>query len=404
MIENNNLKKINLLKQEKIFNNLPSKYQSFILQNTNLSFSDLRIFSMMISDLLAWQEDLSYLDNADFSYENFKTSYENLKKEPYTLPKKTFLKQSQVEYNNYPKTILGRCPVASLKTRCCNLYTLDTAQGCGFSCAYCAIPTFYAGGKTVNLPSNLEEVLNDLIIDSEKLYHIGTGQAGDSLLYTFDKEARLLCNFANKHKANVVLELKSKSSNIEPFLKLELPKNMVFTWSLNPNEVANSLEGGAVSLQHRLDSAKKMVEHGAKIGFHIHPVVPFLGYEKAYENLVTQVENQFKTDDIVMISLGTLTFSKRTIKYIRETAIETNLLKLPFVESASKFSFDLPTKEKMFSHVFNCFSKEFREQIYFYLCMEDESLWQKTLGKSYNNNDDFEKDMLMSYRKKMDII
>jgi len=37
---------------------------------------------------------------------------------------------------------LGRCPVASEKTRCCNLLTLDAVEKCGFDCSYCSIQSF----------------------------------------------------------------------------------------------------------------------------------------------------------------------------------------------------------------------------------------------------------------------
>jgi spore photoproduct lyase len=37
---------------------------------------------------------------------------------------------------------LGYCPVASEKTRCCNLLTLDAVERCGFDCSYCSIQSF----------------------------------------------------------------------------------------------------------------------------------------------------------------------------------------------------------------------------------------------------------------------
>ncbi len=43
--------------------------------------------------------------------------------------------------------ILGKCPVASVKTRCCNLLTLDAAKNCGFDCSYCSIQSFYNQNK-----------------------------------------------------------------------------------------------------------------------------------------------------------------------------------------------------------------------------------------------------------------
>ena len=43
------------------------------------------------------------------------------------------------------KEIFGRCPVASKKTLCCNLRTIDAVENCLYGCSYCTIQTFYDG-------------------------------------------------------------------------------------------------------------------------------------------------------------------------------------------------------------------------------------------------------------------
>ena len=43
-------------------------------------------------------------------------------------------------------TVLGWCPVASPKTVCCNLRTLDAVQGCGMGCSW-QYPDFYDDRK-----------------------------------------------------------------------------------------------------------------------------------------------------------------------------------------------------------------------------------------------------------------
>ena len=43
------------------------------------------------------------------------------------------------------KSIWGMCPVASEKTVCCNLRTIDAVENCVFGCSYCTVQTFYPG-------------------------------------------------------------------------------------------------------------------------------------------------------------------------------------------------------------------------------------------------------------------
>jgi spore photoproduct lyase len=56
----------------------------------------------------------------------------------------------------------------------------------------------------------------------------------------------------------------------------------------------------------------------------------------------------------------------------------------------------------MFSAVYESFKKAgWDKKCFFYLCMEDESLWQPLFGKSYPGNNEFESAMQLSYRTKM---
>jgi spore photoproduct lyase len=83
---------------------------------------------------------------------NLQTYLDDLKKQEkkYTNPglfKPTYRKQNRIISNETDKTIHGMCPVASEKTICCNLHTIDAVENCVFGCSYCTIQTFY--GKDI---------------------------------------------------------------------------------------------------------------------------------------------------------------------------------------------------------------------------------------------------------------
>ena len=104
-----------------------------------------------------------------------------------------------------------------------------------------------------------------------------------------------------------------------------------------------------------------------------------------------------------MISIGTLTFTKAVLKRLRELGEESRVLEMELSPAAGKFSYPLETKKMMFSHVFKSFSKEFRDKIFFYLCMEDPSLWMPVLEREYACDKDFESDMRKSYFYKVNL-
>ncbi len=102
-----------------------------------------------------------------------------------------------------------------------------------------------------------------------------------------------------------------------------------------------------------------------------------------------------------MISLGTLTFIKPVIKRIRQRFLNSSILQMPMEECSGKLSYPYEIKKELFSTVYSGFPGEWKDKVFFYMCMEDESLWQPVFGRWYPTNEEFEADMLSSYMKKV---
>jgi spore photoproduct lyase len=293
------------------------------------------------------------------------------------------------------RPLLGRCPVASEKTRCCNLYTLDAVFRCGYDCSYCSIQSFYDEGR-ISFHGNLKQKLEALDLDPEKRYHIGTGQSSDSLLWgNRDGLLETLSDFAAR-RPNVLLELKTKSANVDWLLSHELPENMVITWSLNTPSVIANEEHGTADLAARLVAARRCANAGLPIGFHLHPMVRYRGWEEEYDALFAALRGKFDPDELVMLSLGTLTYPKPVLRQIRERNFSSAVLRMDMEEIAGKYSYPREIKREMFARAAEAFAG-WRDQVFFYLCMEDIDLWPEVLGRKYPDNEAFETDMLDSY-------
>ncbi len=300
------------------------------------------------------------------------------------------------------KIVLSRCPcpVDGEKTRCCKLRTLDAVMQCLFGCSYCSVQAFYNENQ-IKIVSNLDQKLRSLEID-ESVWHIGTGQASDSLLWGDDYSTlTALSHFATLHP-DIIIELKSKADRRDIFKK-KWPKNMVFTWSLNAPTIIEKEEHYTASLEKRINAAKEARDNGNKVGFHIHPMFYFKGWKDEYRTVVEKITSTFSPDDIVMISMGTLTFTKAVIERLREEGRKSKVLEMELVKTAGKYSYPLEKKEEMFSSLYSYFPSSFKERVFFYLCMEDPSLWHLCLGREYKCDKDFELDMKKAYFSKLGI-
>lgn len=295
--------------------------------------------------------------------------------------------------------ILGSCPVASDKTLCCNLQTLDAVRNCGLDCSYCSIQSFFSGNEVL-MDADFGKKLQGMILDSDQIYHIGTGQSSDSLMWG-NKEGILddLFLFATQNP-NVILELKTKSPNVDYLVKNSFPKNILTTWSLNTPTIIENEEHRTASLEARIQAARKVADLGRLVGFHFHPMIHYENYQDEYREVVKMVLANFAPHEIALISLGTITFTKKVIKQIRSRDIKSKILQMPFVEIAGKFSYPDAIKQEMFSHLYECF-RPWHQKVFFYLCMEPAHLWPKVFGHQYSDNLEFEIKMKESYLEKI---
>lgn len=393
------------------FKRLKTKTQEFLKSKAfeyRFTFMELKELVDVAIDFEMWDEkplDEIWEDNKNkkialAKVKNIHNSLKNLPKSyiNFTAQKP---KDSKFDFFLYKKEGLGlgSCPVASPKTRCCNLMTLDAVESCGFDCSYCSIQSFYNENK-IGFDENFAKKLQNLKLNPSKTYHIGTGQSSDSLMWG-NKHGILeaLLKFA-QNNPNVILEFKTKSDNITYLLEQDVPKNIICTWSLNTPTIIKNEEHLSASLENRINSARELANKGVLIGFHFHPIVVYEGYLSEYKEVINTLLETFEPKEVALVSLGTLTFIKPVIKKLRQRDFKSKILQMPLVDASGKFSYPLETKVEMFKNLYEAF-ESWHKKVYFYLCMEDHSLWKKVFGFEYNSNDEMEKDMINSYNNKI---
>ena len=416
---NSNNNKIKLLKGDSIYSSLSDQNKLFletISSKYKFSYQELRQLSVISADFSMWKsksvkdciveiesEKSTNLHKKDIlkilvsrwnDLKNSKTQYEsqNSKTRERPAPRKVTVSDSQNE-------VFGMCPVASEKTVCCNLMTIDAVQGCSLGCSYCSIQTFYTDGK-ISIDKNLAEKLSKIPLDPSKNYHIGSGQSSDSLAIG-NREGVLdaQLEFARKN-SNIILEFKTKSSNIDHLVKTDVPKNVFVSWSLNPQLFIDNEEHGTASLDQRISSARRLSDKGILIGFHFHPIVYYENYEKDYSDVVKKVMTTFEPSEIAMISMGTLTFIKPAIQKLRSTGLSSKVLQIPMADAVGKSSYTREIKAEIFNQVYSQFD-HWHDRVFFYLCMEESAVWESVFGEYYSSNTEFENALFESVHSKM---
>jgi len=420
-IKNDYGAKLTEFSKYELFKTLSPPLKKFIRtfgEKYRLTFQELHQITEMAVDFTMWGEDSieqqwkrmsknHRLENGQLKkaiLNDLKNHWRSLKNNPSVYQSEAPIVKSvprKVKNNLNNNEVFGSCPVASEKTVCCNLHTIDAIQGCGLGCSYCSIQTFYEDGA-IGIEKNLAEKLGNIPLDPNKNYHIGSGQSSDSLAMGNRNgilEAQL--ELAKKNP-NIIMEFKTKTKNIDYFLSVDLPPNMMVCWSLNPQTIIDHEEHFTASLEQRIDAARRLADRGVIVGFHFHPMVYYEGWETEYGNIIQSLLSTFSPHEIGMISLGTLTFIKPAIKNLRALGIKSKVLQIPFKDASGKYSYPFQIKEKIFGFVWNAF-QPWQNNVFFYFCMEERKLWESVMGWSYQSNEDFEDALFSSVSSKMKV-
>jgi spore photoproduct lyase len=307
------------------------------------------------------------------------------KKKLFTINKK----RKPVIIKETKKKIWGLCPVASDKTLCCKLYTIDAVETCPFSCSYCIIQTFYTDRHVFD--SNFSQKLQKVKLDKNKFYHFGSGQSSDALVWG-NRNGILdaLFKFAADNP-NILVELKTKSNKIDYLLQKRIPRNIVCSWSLNTDVIIENEEHFTASLTQRIRAARQIADAGIKVAFHFHPMVYYKGWEREYTEIAIKLLSLFDSGEIAFISFGTVTLIRPAVRKIREIGIPTKITQMEMVpDPHGKLTYPDAIKTMLYRKIYREF-QPWHGEVFIYLCMEKSSIWKNSFGYIYKNNDDFEK-------------
>ena len=400
-----------LFSGETLYSNLDPSLQENIQEigfKHRLTFQELRQITEIAADLQMWEEpglleqwselEKSLAGNGQpvkkILFRKLKDRWHSLKnsrtvyKSGQVSDRPSVSSRKKVTVQDSDNTVFGWCPVASEKTICCNLRTIDAVQGCSLGCSYCSIQNFY-DSKHIPVDENLHEKLQSITLNPQKRYHIGSGQSSDSLLLG-NKNGVLDAQFDfARNNPNIVLELKTKSKNITWLLEANVPKNVFVSWSLNPQIIIENEEHLTASENDRLRAARTAADKGIRIGFHFHPMVYYDSWRDDYEQLIGRVLSTFSPDEVALVSFGTLTFTKPVVNNLRIKGLQSKVLQIPMEDAAGKLSYPFHIKEEMFTAAWEAFHP-WRDQVFFYFCMEDRKLWESVFGYCYEKNEEFE--------------
>ena len=191
---------------------------------------------------------------------------------------------------------------------CPHFLELKWAYGCPFKCAWCYLQGTFRFLKTKTQPvikerSLVERAILSFLDSDSPPEMLNTGEVGDSLMAEGNNPfSKFVIPLFEKQNAHKILFL-TKSDNIRHLLEITEHKQTVISFSINSNLVADKWEKKAPSTKMRLDAARELYDSGYEVRLRIDPIVPVIGWEDSYKELIDEILGRFMPERITLGSL-----------------------------------------------------------------------------------------------------
>jgi len=273
---------------------------------------------------------------------------------------------------------LKSCP-GTREYLCCGYQVLNVGMNCPMDCVYCILQAYLNNpwlSFYVNIDDLFAELDSSFAMAPDRYWRIGTGEFTDSLaLDRLTGLSRLLVQYM-RDKPRAILELKTKTAEVDNLFGLDHGGRTVVSWSLNSRQITEREELFTASLTQRLAAAARCAEQGYRLGFHFDPIIYHPGWQEGYGDTITRLFASVPRESIAWISLGCLRF----LPQLRSIATDRFPGALFFHE---EFVQGLDGKNRYF--------RKLRVEMYrflagriltvapdvcVYLCMESEEIWR----------------------------
>ncbi|MDM8524277.1 DNA photolyase [Desulfococcaceae bacterium HSG8] len=275
---------------------------------------------------------------------------------------------------------IRKCPGTRDYT-CCGYKILHIGTFCVMDCAYCILQSYFHPPVLqyfVNQHKMIAEL--DSLFSEKQVCRIGTGEFTDSMIWESwtDISRMLVLKFASQSHA--VLELKTKTTAIETLKGLKHNRKTIVAWSLNTDRVIRKEERGTTSLSARLRAAARCESWGYPLAFHFDPLFIYEGCEAEYSHVIEQIFSHVSAKNIVWISLGTFRFMPSLKPIIQKRFPDSKIIYGEFIPGTDgKMRYFKPLRIRLYQHVISSI-KKIAPDVLIYFCMEDDEVWEKSLG------------------------
>lgn len=239
-----------------------------------------------------------------------------------------------------------------------DFYYVSCAMNCPFNCEYCYLKGMYSSGNIVVFVNyeDYERELKELAQGK----HVYACVSYDTDLLGLDYisgQASRWMSFAEENPA-ILIEMRTKAAPAA----LRPLENMIYAYTLSPEEIAKRYEPGSPPLRARLVSAAKALDAGCRVRLCFDPMIYLPDYKEVYSKLIEETAEKVGFDRIEDVSTGTFRISEEYLKRMRKAMPDSDIAWFPYDLDGGYFTYSEERNREMMDYMTGLLSRYIDEE------------------------------------------
>lgn len=248
-----------------------------------------------------------------------------------------------------------------------------TWLNCVFDCSYCYLKWAFKNENMV-LFLNYEDIKKEI---SEKIFELKKDFPETThWFYSWDysdivwiDNLSWFCQefipFFENFWENIMMEIRTKSANIKPFLDLDfIPKNTEISFSLNPQILIEKYEKWTSSLEKRVEAINILLSKWFKVWVRFLPILPVKDWKEIYNEFIDYIEKNIDMEKIYSSFASGLLYTKKDYNKMLQKYPDLDILYMLELENSDFYR----ESKKFRTEVYEMFKKLDKRCIF---CLEN---------------------------------
>ncbi len=211
-----------------------------------------------------------------------------------------------------------------------HFYYTSCVMNCIYDCEYCYLKGMYPTANIVVFV-NYENIFSEIdrLLEEHEVYLCISYDSDLLALEHLTGLVKRFEEFASKRE-KLTIEVRTKCASAALWEHLEPAFQMIYAFSLSPEEVIREFEHGTPSLKERTACIRALIDRGFRVRLCFDPMIYVKDYPAVYQRMLNTVYEMLPLEKVFDVSVGSFRISKDYLKHMRRGNPDSAITQFPY--------------------------------------------------------------------------